>query len=104
VYVGCVAGELLAIAMGSRLLASIGHAELRPALIAGVVGLHFVPFAWAFGERLFYVLGLALLGLGSIGLIAGYAGVTHAAEAAAVLSGLVMLALLAAHAHGLFAQ
>ena len=62
--------------------------------------MHFVPFAWAFGEHWFYTLGLALLGLGSIGLIVGYAGMTHAAEGAAVLSGLVMLALVAAHAQG----
>ena len=102
-YVCCVAGELAAIAAGSGLLTSLGHANLRPALIAGVVGVHFLPFAWAFGERIFYRLGLTLLVLSSVGLIAGYAGVTHAAEASAVLSGLVMLALVALHAQGRFA-
>ena len=51
-----------------------------------------------------YRLGLALLlVLASVGLIAGYAGFTHAAEAAAVLSGLVMLALVALRAQGRFA-
>lgn len=99
-YVCCVAGELAAIAVGSRLLTSLGHADLRPALIAGVVGVHFLPFAWAFGERWFYGMGLALLVLGCVGLVAGYAGVAHAAEAAAVLSGLVMLALIVLHGHG----
>jgi len=103
VYVACVAGELAAIAAGSQLLTSLGRANLRPALIAGVVGVHFLPFAWAFGERMFYRLGLALLVLGSVGLIAGFAGITHAAEAAAVLSGLVMLALVALHAQERFA-
>lgn len=103
VYVSWVAAELAAIAAGSRLLTSLGHANLRRALIAGVVGVHFLPFAWAFGERRFHSLGLALLVLGSVGLIAGYAGITHAAETAAVLSGLVMLALTALHAHGRFA-
>ena len=53
--------------------------------------------------RIFYRLGLALLVLASVGLIAGYAGITHAAEAAAVLSGLVMLALVALRAQGRFA-
>lgn len=100
VYGCCVAGELAAIAVGSRLLASLGHADLRPALIAGVVGVHFLPFAWAFGERRFYRLGMALLVLGCIGLVAGYAGIAHAAEAAAVLSGLVMLALIVLHGPG----
>ena len=102
-YVCCVAGELAAIAAGSRLLTSLGHANLRPALIAGVVGVHFLPFAWAFGERIFSRLGLTLLVLASVGLFAGYAGITHAAEASAVLSGLVMLALVSLHAQGRFA-
>ncbi|MDQ2850220.1 MAG: hypothetical protein M3Y49_05705 [Actinomycetota bacterium] len=104
VYVCCVAGELTVIALGSRLLPGAGHGDLRPALIAGVVGLHFLPFAWAFGERMFYSLGLALLVLGGLGLIVGYGGITHAADAAAVLSGLVMLVLLALHAQGRFAH
>jgi hypothetical protein len=103
VYVACVAGELAGIAAGSRLLTSLGHGDLRPALIAGIVGVHFLPFAWAFGEGMFYRLGLALLILGSTGLAAGYAGLTHAAEAGAVLSGLVMLALVALYADGRFA-
>jgi len=104
VYVCCVAGELAAIAGGSRLLTSVGHLDLRPALIAGVVGVHFLPFAWAFGQRMFYRLGLALLVVGGIGLIAGFAGITHAAETAAVVSGLVMLALVALHAQGRWAR
>jgi hypothetical protein len=103
VYLCCVAGELLAIAAGSRLLASLGRGDLRPALIAGVVGLHFLPFGWAFGERLFHRLGLALLVLGGTGLVAGYAGISRAGDAAAVLSGVVMLVLLVLHAQGRFA-
>ena len=104
VYVCCVVGELAAIALGSRLLTHLGHDDLRPALIAGVVGVHFVPFAWAFGERMFTRLGLALILLGLIGIAAGYAGVNHAAQVSAVLSGLVMLALVAQHARGHFAR
>jgi hypothetical protein len=102
VYGACVLGELAAIAAGSRLLSSLGRAELRPALIATVVGLHFLPFAWAFGERVFSQLGAALLVLGAAGLVVGATGVAHAAEAAAVLSGLVMLALLVLYARGRF--
>ena len=85
------------------MLTAVGHGDLRPALIAGVVGLHFLPFAWAFGERLFHPLGLALIVLGGTGLIAGLAGVTWAADAAAVVSGLVMLALVLLYAAGRFA-
>lgn len=50
-YCGCVVGELALIAAGSGALTAAGHGGLRPALIAAVVGLHFVPFAWAFGLR-----------------------------------------------------
>ena len=56
-YVACVAGELALINLGSRALTAAGDGELRPALIASVVGLHFIPFAWAFHERMFFWLG-----------------------------------------------
>jgi hypothetical protein len=104
VYGVCVAGELAAIALGSRVLTNAGHADLRPALIAGVVGVHFVPFAWTFSERMFLHLGCALSTLGLVGGIAGYRGVTHAAPAAAALCGLVMLAFVAQHARGRYAR
>jgi hypothetical protein len=104
VYGCCVLGELLAMAAGSRLLAGLGRADLRPALIAGVVGLHFLPFAWAFGERMFYRLGWALVVLGTAGLVAGALGVAHAADAAAVLSGVVMLALVVRYGRGGYAS
>ncbi len=104
VYCCCVIAELAAIAVGSRLLVTLGHEELRPALIAAVVGVHFLPFSWAFGERMFSWLGSALAGLGVIGLVAGSAGVTHAADLAAVLSGLVMLGLVLIYTRGHFAR
>lgn len=68
-YVACVLGELALIAVGTRALKSAGRLELRPALIAAVVGLHFIPFGWAFGERMFYRLGAGVLGAGVIGLL-----------------------------------
>ena len=101
------AGELAAIAAGSRLLSSTGHPDLRPALVAGLVGLHVVPFAWAFGERPFFRLGFSLTGLGGVGLLVGRVGVRHAAEAAeaaAVLSVLVVLSLLVLFARGCSAR
>jgi hypothetical protein len=102
VYAGCVVGELALIAIGSRLLTSAGHGDVRPALIAAVVGVHFIPFAWAFGERLFLRLGVSLALLGAIGLVAGVSGIGHAAEALAVAAGLVMLTMIAAYARGVF--
>lgn len=98
VYGACVVGELVLIAVGSRLLAASGHEGLRPALIAAVVGLHFLPFAWAFGERHFLPLGGALVVLGVLGLVLGGVLGEVVASVAAVLSGLVMLALLVRYA------
>jgi hypothetical protein len=103
VYLGCVVGEVALIAAGSNALAAAGRSELRPALIAAVVGLHFLPFAWAFGERMFLVLGGAVAALGVTGLAVGALGVPHAAEVAAVLAGLVMLVLVVRYARGGFA-
>ena len=102
-YVVCVAGELALINLGSRALTAAGDDRLRPALIATVVGLHFLPFAWAFKERMFFWLGGLVSGLGASGLLAGALGGAHAAEAAAVLAGLVMLIVITAYARGRFA-
>ncbi|MWV58720.1 hypothetical protein [Rathayibacter sp. VKM Ac-2754] len=100
VYVCCVAVEFALIAVGSRLLEAEGRSDLRPALIAAVVGLHFLPFAWAFAERMFVVLGGALVVLGGAGLLIGTGS---AARGAAVASGVVMAVILVAYGAGLFA-
>jgi hypothetical protein len=102
-YCGCVVGEIALIAVGSRALAAVGHSELRPALIAAVVGLHFMPFAWAFRERMFLYLGGAVAVIGAAGLLAGALRVSRAADAAAVGAGLVMLTIITLHALGRFA-
>lgn len=102
-YVACVAGELALINLGSRALTAAGDGELQPALIATVVGLHFIPFAWAFHERMFFWLGGLVCVLGATGLLAGAMGVAHAAEASAVLAGLVMLIVITMYARGRFA-
>lgn len=60
-----------------------------------------MPFAWAFGERMFYLLGVALILLGSIGLLVG---TEQIARASAVGSGLVMAALVLVYALGVFAR
>ncbi|GAB7189948.1 hypothetical protein NUM3379_06540 [Kineococcus sp. NUM-3379] len=102
-YGGCVLGELVLIALGSRALLAAGRGELRPALIAAVVGLHFLPFAWAFRERMFLHLGGAVALLGAVGMSAGALGIPRAADVLAVLAGLVMITFVAAYARGRFA-
>jgi len=103
IYGVCVIGELAAINLGSRSLTAGGHDELRPALIAAVVGLHFIPFAWAFRERMFYWLGGLVAALGGVGLVAGFSRTPQAADAAAVAAGLVMLTIINLYARGRFA-
>ncbi len=73
-YLACVAGELALINLGSRALTAAGDGQLLPALIAAVVGLHFIPFAWAFHERMFFWLGGLVCGLGGTGLLVGALG------------------------------
>ena len=102
-YLACVAGELALIAVGSRALEAAGRGDLRPALIAAVVGLHFVPFAAVFRERMFVHLGVAVAALGAAGLVAGALGVARAADAGAVVAGVVMVAVVAAYALGRYA-
>ncbi len=102
-YVACVVGELAVIKLGSQALTAAGHGELRPTLITGVVGLHFIPFAWAFHERMFLWLGGLVCVLGVTGLLAGAMGVAHVAETAAVLAGLLMLIVITVYARGRFA-
>ena len=103
VYLACVAGEVVLIGLGSRALTDAGASELRPALIAAVVGVHFLPFAWAFGERMFYLLGSVVAVLGAAGLVVGALGVARAAEVSAVLVGLAMLGIIVLYARGRFA-
>jgi hypothetical protein len=105
VYLGSVVGMLVLIRLGTVLLDRGGATELRPALIVVAVGLHFLPFASAFNTPMFKVLGLVLVVLGAAGLAIGWIGDDEAADAAAVTSGIVMLAVIATdaartHGHG----
>ncbi|WP_150307749.1 hypothetical protein [Planctomonas psychrotolerans] len=99
-YVACVVIEFVVIAAGGRWLEEAGNVELRPALIGFAVGLHFVPFAWAFKERMFYTLGGTLMALGAGGLLVGTG---TSALVAAVGCGVAMSVLLLAYTLGAFA-
>jgi hypothetical protein len=98
-YLLCVMGEVALIRLGDA-----GHPDARPTLVAGVVGLHFIPFAWAFGERMFYWLGASLALLGELGLVGELGGIGRAAPWSAVTSGWVIAGLLLCYASGAFAR
>ena len=98
VYTVSVVGMVAAFALGRLALDALGRPELMPAVVVLAVGLHFVPFARAFDAPVFGVLGWTVAGLGAVGLAAGWVVGVEAAATAAVLTGLVMLVLMAADA------
>jgi hypothetical protein len=99
VYTASVVAMLVLIRFATTALGALGAEHLRPAAIAVAVGLHFLPFAWAFpsASRLFGVLGVVVATLGAAGLALGLLGTPTAGAAAAVLAGLTMLALITRH-------
>ncbi|OLT04402.1 hypothetical protein BJF77_17145 [Kocuria sp. CNJ-770] len=99
VYATTVVTMLVLIRLATTTLGDLGAEHLRPAAIAAAVGLHFLPFAWAFpaASRLFGVLGVVVATLGGAGLLLGLLGVSTAGAAAAVLAGMTMLALITLH-------
>lgn len=94
-----VVAMLVLIRLATTALGALEAEHLRPAAIAVAVGLHFLPFAWAFpsASRLFGVLGVVVAALGGAGLLLGLLGTSVAGSAAAVLAGLTMLALITLH-------
>ncbi len=99
VVYGCAVLAMIAlIAAGGAVLRANGHADLRPALVALAVGLHFLPFAAAFRAPVFRVLGGAVATVGAAGIVLGLVAGPVWAPAAAVVAGLVMLAVMTADA------
>jgi hypothetical protein len=96
IYVLSVVAMLVLIRLATTALGTLEAMHLRPAAIAVAVGLHFLPFAWAFpaASRLFGVLGVVVAALGGAGLLLGLFITPTAGPAAAVLAGLTMLALI----------
>ncbi len=99
VYAVSVVAMLVLIRLATTALGALGAEHLRPAAIAVAVGLHFLPFAWAFpaASRLFGVLGVVVTALGGAGLVLGLLGTPVAGAGAAVLAGLAMLVLITLH-------
>lgn len=89
----CVAAEIVAIGVGSLVLARLVHRpELSPLWVVFVVGVHFLPFASAFRVPLFRVLALTLMVVAVTGGVAALGAGTVAVGWAAVAAGFVLLA------------
>lgn len=98
IYLGSVLGMLVLIRLGAMVLEDAGTVELRPALIVMAVGLHFLPFAKAFHTPMFVVLGSLMTALGAAGLVLGRVWDERTAAASAVVTGIVMLLVIAVDA------
>jgi len=90
-YLVVVVLEIAAFRGGTALLDAIGRTEYQSAMVAFIVGLHFVAFGRLFWAG-FYWLALALIGAGVAGAVVGATGGgVHAIEA---VSGLIAAASL----------
>lgn len=69
-----VLGELAAIAAAVTILVRSGHQQWIPAVICGLVGVHFVPLARLFRVRLYYGTAVALCMVAAATLILGATG------------------------------
>lgn len=98
IYWASVILEAAALVLGTRLLADGGHGAYGVAWVAFVVGVHFLPFAWAFRQPAFRPLGLALIVLAVVGAVTGLlgAGKMGVALVAGVGAGLALLTFAAA--------
>lgn len=90
-YWFCVAGEVAAIPAGAAVLRSLDHPELMRVWVVMVLGVHFLPFARAFGAPLFVWLGGALMALALVGGALSLAGTNQAELWTAVLAGFTLL-------------
>jgi len=97
-YLSSVIGMLVLIRLGTVLLGDASSVGLRPELIVVAVGLHFLPFAKAFHTPMFMVLGSLMTVLGAAGLVLGWVWDERAAAASAVVTGIVMLVVIAGDA------
>lgn len=94
-YTLSVLGMLAGFALGRWVLDLAERPELMPAVVVLCVGLHFVPFAAAFEAPVFGTLGWSLAAIGVLGLALGVVAGAVPVAAAAVVTGIVMLLLMA---------
>lgn len=100
IYLASVVAMLGAIALGRALLAGAGTEHAAGSWIAVCVGAHFLPFAWAFRERMLARLGLVVAGVGAVGVALGLALGEPWGELGAVVAGIAQLSVLVTWALG----
>lgn len=96
----CVVAMVLAVPAGAAALGAGGLEELVLPWVVLVVGLHFLPFAPAFGTPLFRALGLALALVATAGAVATRLG-ADPAWTGVVAGGVLLVAAAAPLVRGL---
>jgi hypothetical protein len=92
VYWSMVAFEVVLLTVGVHVLTRLGRPELTVPWVALIVGVHFLPFARAFGAAVFRVLGLVLIVLAALGgCLAVLVGQDAGTLTAGVGSGIALL-------------
>lgn len=95
-YLLCVAGEVVAIPVGALVLRTLdGPPELVVVWVVLVVGVHFLPFARAFGMPVFGLLAWTLIALAAAGGALTSAVDAGAGPWTAVAAGFVLLGFAA---------
>lgn len=96
IYWAMVVFEIVVLRVGNHALITMDHPELSMALSALIVGMHFLPFAKAFGISDFKPLGWTLMAVGLMGgvlaLALGETAGVIVVGVASVLSGVVLFA------------
>jgi hypothetical protein len=93
----CVVGEVVAIPVGALVIRALGGpSELVVVWVVFVVGLHFLPFARAFGLPVFDLLAWTLIALAVVGGVLTVTADAVAGRWTAVAAGFVLLGFAAA--------
>lgn len=90
-YAGAVVALVVSIPVGAAVLRAVDHAELTPVWVVLVLGLHFLPFARAFGQPFFAPLAWTLVGMAAAGGAATLTGWADGPAWTAVLAGVTLL-------------
>lgn len=91
----CVIGEVVAIPVGALILRALHQPLLTPVWVVLVLGVHFLPFARAFGVRLFAALGTTLIVVAVAGGVATISSGAVAAAWTGTAAGVLLLAFSA---------
>lgn len=88
----CVAAEVVAIIAGAQVFIRVlGRPELSLVWVVFVLGVHFVPFAWAFGFTRFAVLGVVLMAVAVVGGLVTVLVTPLGSPVTGVVAGIVLL-------------